>query len=75
MDVLINWMEGILSQCIYQITTIYILNILPCCQLYPNKAGKKNRKRSIWVFQLSFLPNVEAFLLNYKVAALKKCQK
>lgn len=72
MDVLINSMEGILSQCIYQITTIYIFNILPCCQLYPNKAGK-NSKRSIWVCQLSFLPNMWTFLLNYTVAALKQC--
>ena len=40
-DVLINSVGGILSQCeVYQIVMLHILNILQFCQLYHSKAEK-----------------------------------
>ena len=41
---LTNLMGRILNVYIYQIITLYALNILQFCQWYPNKAGKKREQ-------------------------------
>ena len=50
MDVLISWMERILSQCIHEIITLYTLNILQVINYTSVKLKKSSSGKNSFIF-------------------------